>query len=899
MSTEQDTTELLPQSDGVPTVDSPIDPLQTREIENASDSDGSDTTTHEYSPYQSSDEGKHGEGDPEDLFEDDESIKPSTSSDLRSKIDIASTKETGLSRKQEVDEDVAGDDGEGYGASDGEYDGDVDDLAEVIGYEDYGGDDYDDVAEDDDALEEEESVDDQEEESDDANDSDDELIDLDDDEEIKFDENYHPASIPVIIADSTYNSAIPSLTELQAAVREDDEFPFALLDDFQLDLESYMRANLHKQLALMDEISKLLTNNPADFELEQLPDSADVEPPTEIIPIDFKPTAEGRLRCSQKDQTKLYLVELWWVWVETLMPKISEDFLKKFKTVLIDKCKPRHMSEHFVNEPKSGRKLRSPDPLPEVNGYDVKLYELQLIEDNELESDYEPDMNAPIYYKMPAAEHDDTGPEYPEVIVLRNGEEPEIEDTEDEVHGKRRKRSPIELQSPSAKRKRTDSGSKECESPKSQPPPLVLARRRSSQSVRSSASPPVLSPILRTPVKTTETPTKGSEIFLDPNRREPENAKKKERRRDRETERAERKMEKQRRKERRREKSSKALKSVNKIDEEDDELLNRRDEFCDSESVLSISDVEFDLSDDDAESFASDASYSKLRTRLAELQEEAMLTRQFESLGEGDEADQDVGERLHHHAERSTGPSMSAVNITNMEAGAEMPDFDCYSDEFVPPELSVPISVVKETTEDSEPELYDSEGETAPKGQEVDTDYGDDADEINAQLEFNGVILKGEDLAPLVAANIISIESESEVIDWTEGDRVFPTSTANDLDKKFDEEQMDSVSRELLQTQRELAVALFQFRQKSKLMYDYLSEELERQELVNELERAEEKLYDNLECPSEKVNNEDLLESFKVLTNYYSENGLQLESLEEDSPDLVALRNLDISERTF
>ena len=97
-------------------------------------------------------------------------------------------------------------------------------------------------------------------------------------------------------------------------------------------------------------------------------------------------------------------------------------------------------------------------------------------------------------------------------------------------------------------------------------------------------------------------------------------------------------------------------------------------------------------------------------------------------------------------------------------------------------------------------------------------------------------------------------------------------------------------------------------------MYDYLSEELERQELVGELEKAEEKvrtivniqikittfqLYDNLECPSEKANNEDLLESFKILTSYYNENGLQIESLEEDSPDLVALRNLDISERTF
>jgi len=898
MSGEEDAAELLPQSEDAPTVDSPLDPLQTREIENASDSDGSDTTTHEYSPYQSSDEGKgrSADDDPEDLLDEGESVRPSTSNESKAKVDIGSIKETGLPKKK--DEDDGGDEEKAYDASEDEYDGDVDDLADGAEFEDYDGDEYaDDVAEDEDVSEEEESVE-EEEESDDGNDSDEELIDLEDDEEITFDSNYHPTAIPTIIADATYNAAIPSLTELQAAVREDEEFPFALLDDFQLDLESYMRANIHKQLALMDEISKLLTNSPADFEVEQLPDSADVEPPVEIIPIDFKPTADSRLRCSEKDQTKLYLVELWWVWIETLMPKISDDFLKKFKTTLIDKYKPRHMSEYFANEPQSGRRIRSPDPQPEVNGYDVKLYELQLIEDNELESDYEPDTNTPIYYKMPAADHDDTGPEYPEVIVLENGEEPEADDAEDEVHGKRRKRSPIELQSPSAKRKRTDSGSKDFESPRSQPPPLVLARRRSSQSVRSSASPPVLSPILRTPVKT-ETPVKGSEIFLDPHRREPESAKKKEKKKDRETERAERKMEKQRRKERRKEKSSKNLRSVNETDEEEE--VSRRDEFCDSESVLSISDVEFDLSDDDVESLASDASYSKLRNRLAELQEEAIMTRQFETLDcDDEEDDRYVKDYSHHHATHDAEPSVSTAITTNLEIETDMPEFDCYSDEFVPPELTVATSAAKEVAEDSEPELYDSDGgeNISKEIQESDTD-GDDDIEINAQLEFNGVILQGEDLAPLVAANIISIESESEVLDWTEGDRIFPTSTANDLDKRFDEDQMDAVSRELLQTQRELAVALFQFRQKSKLMYDYLSEELERQELVNELEKAEEKLYDNLECPSEKANNEDLLESFKILTSYYNENGLQIESLEEDSPDLIALRNLDISERTF
>lgn len=198
-------------------------------------------------------------------------------------VEIGSTKETGFLRKKEEEEDDGGEDKD-YDTFENEYDGDVDDVGDVAEFEDYDGDDYgDDVPEEEDVSDEEESAD-EEEESEDGNDSDEELVDLEDDEEVTFDSNYHPTSIPVIIADSTYNAAIPSLTELQAAVREDEEFPFALLDDFQLDLESYMRANLHKQLALMDEISKLLTNSPADFEVEQLPDSADVEPPVEIIP---------------------------------------------------------------------------------------------------------------------------------------------------------------------------------------------------------------------------------------------------------------------------------------------------------------------------------------------------------------------------------------------------------------------------------------------------------------------------------------------------------------------------------------------------------------------------------------------------------------------------------------
>lgn len=49
--------------------------------------------------------------------------------------------------------------------------------------------------------------------------------------------------------------------------------------------------------------------------------------------------------CLKKDQNKLYLVELWWAWIEDLMSDISSDYFKKFRNVMIEKLKPKAFSE--------------------------------------------------------------------------------------------------------------------------------------------------------------------------------------------------------------------------------------------------------------------------------------------------------------------------------------------------------------------------------------------------------------------------------------------------------------------------------------------------------------------------------------------------------------------------
>uniref|UniRef100_A0AC34R307 Uncharacterized protein n=1 Tax=Panagrolaimus sp. JU765 TaxID=591449 RepID=A0AC34R307_9BILA len=864
---------------------SPLGPLETREIENATESDDSDTTTHEYSPYVSEVEEEkeiahENEGESEELVLEPQ---PGPSHELPRNFNEMSLSEDVSPIVLENEDETM------------EYDNEqiepsvIEEMTEEADYDDSLDDVYD--AGDEEEIEEEEEVE-YEDEDDDADDEDEgsdteELVDLNDDEEVTFDPNYFPTSIPPLIETDSLKTCLPTLPELQAAIQEGDDFPFALLDDFQLDLENYMRSNLYKQLSIIDEISKLLTNAPAYFEFDQLPSFNGHELPVENIPIEYKPTTESRLRCSEKDQAKLYLVELWWVWVETVMPKITDSFLKSFKANMIDKYKPKHMPEYFVNHPETGLKLTKNDVPLEVNDYDVKLYELQIIEDDELESDYEPDFNLPIFYKMVVNENDETGPEYPEKIVLDDSEEAEYFDDDDQSEGggKKRKRSLIDTNTTgSAKRFRPESlpiSSKDMDSPRTEPPVLTLSRRRSSQSCRSSLSPPVLSPQLpiKTPTKSVDSP-RAVESSPSTSR--------KDKKKETDSEKLEKR--KQRKKSR-----SKNLKSIKEGESTD--FAENREQLSDSESVLSISDVDFDLTDEDDKSCISCNSFTRLRRRLADLSEEAHLAEELSAFGGGGVLEQFAEEHMKDKSRPVEDTNVLQEVVQDDEFNDETPDFEmeCYS-----PETPIPNLPLKTAEEESEPELYDSEQEVVSDGKSTsDSDDEDDLDFSQAKWEFNGIPFTGDDLATLLEGNVVSLQPDLTVVDKTEGKRMFPSTIVPELEAKLDKDELDPISRELLNTQRELAVALFQLRQKSKVMLDFLAQEADRQELVAELDKAEENLFDNLECPAEQADPEKMQEGYQVLTTYYSENGISMENSDDDMVDLLALRHLDINERNF
>lgn len=163
-----------------------------------------------------------------------------------------------------------------------------DDGAEVVYYEEDSEANADEVDEQNKSTTEEESDEfdgDDEYEKNNEEETEDEYLDLEEEENFTFDSNYHPNRIPPLIESGEPKSFMPSIMELRAAIDEEGNFPFVSLDDFQLDLEDYMRSNLYKQLSLVDEISKLLTNTTAEIELQDLHPSAYVEPPTEDIPV--------------------------------------------------------------------------------------------------------------------------------------------------------------------------------------------------------------------------------------------------------------------------------------------------------------------------------------------------------------------------------------------------------------------------------------------------------------------------------------------------------------------------------------------------------------------------------------------------------------------------------------
>lgn len=268
--------------------DSPVGPLETREIENATESDDSDTTTHEYSPYMSEVEEENEIASKEQILEPPPGPNDEISllEGLATIIDVLQTSffpDVGPGTVKNEDEAMECEDNE-QAVQPSVFEEETDEIQYDETLEDAV---YDTCDEEEIEYEEEEQYEDEEADADDEDEGseNDELVDLNDDEEVTFDPDYSPTTIPPLVESDPLKMTLPTLSELQAAIQEGDDFPFALLDDFQLDLENYMRLNLYKQLSIIDEISKLLTNAPAQFDFDQLPNFADEELPVESIPM--------------------------------------------------------------------------------------------------------------------------------------------------------------------------------------------------------------------------------------------------------------------------------------------------------------------------------------------------------------------------------------------------------------------------------------------------------------------------------------------------------------------------------------------------------------------------------------------------------------------------------------
>lgn len=393
--------------------------------------------------------------------------------------------------------------------------------------------------------------------------------------------------------------------------------------------------------------------------------------------------------------------------------------------------------------------------------------------------------------------------EYPEIIIQDDGAV-YVDESDDGEQSKKRKKSINETQSLAKRRKLELSNNSVDSVNDSLPPPLLLNRRRSSQSFRSSASPPLLTPQLtpRTPIKNLETPLTNKEDASVSSRSDNDISPTiEEEKSDRAKARAERKKHKEKRKERRKEKSKNKKLGRESIDEGSSQ--NKREEFCDSESVLSISDVEVDLSltDDEIKSFNTDGSFFNLRKRLAELKKEAQLAEEFEILGEGGVSEQYAEELTHQKVD------LASDDVTKISGKYKIiaPSSDIETE--VPPtpvrkaSYKVIVPGTDDEVEDSEPELYSTNVEpTISNNKEAEDLSTYRLTTGRSKLEFQGVEIDGEELEKLACANILDIGQKGEIIDLTESDQLLPGCILGELNSKFNNDELVRKSHHHLNT---------------------------------------------------------------------------------------------------
>uniref|UniRef100_A0A914PEW1 Uncharacterized protein n=1 Tax=Panagrolaimus davidi TaxID=227884 RepID=A0A914PEW1_9BILA len=628
-------------------------------------------------------------------------------------------------------------------------------------------------------------------ESNDEEDEDDngefELADDDDDEEDENFVGYFPSNIPHLLEEPMNDVYTPIWKNFKSIIEEsaakgsnsstenDTDSKAYDMSELQLNIETLFKANLFKQLSVIDELSKLLTGNCAIIGAEtKIPDIG--ESIKEELPAVYNKISEHLIPCSQKDQNNLFLIELWWTWLEDLMPECSPEFIKKFKTLTVEKLRVKSIVDTFEN-----LTVQSTERATELRQLGTKIYDLQTLEDDELPSDYEPD-NGPVYYRKQ---------------TVGNGEKNESESEETPLQQSRKRKNTISESPTPAKRLRADSNSKDSEA-SHLPQTLTLSRRISTLSYRSSMSPPILSPnfgskinssIPQTPIKETSSLFSSPSAFMRAEER-------------RQIEEGNPKLKRQNRM-----KFKNASicfkyphtgeKEIPNEDEEDPAVW--QGDGCDSDSILSGLKMKFPLI------------HSNSGQRLSTLKKKLESISQRRGTASDDESDaaepiirKKVVEKLRppkiQYTDKRISPERPTTSEDEEEQGISGDDLEEYG-EF-------------------ESEENTSEEET----------FDHDQIFIHNGMEFTGPILK-----KLIKAGILAIEENGTITDTTEDEHLMGAKKQD-----FSQiNEMDDISKEIALIQNQLTHAVRQTQQQSKIMFDNVAFEAERRQCLKQIIQVE------------------------------------------------------------
>uniref|UniRef100_A0A914Y5Y4 Uncharacterized protein n=1 Tax=Panagrolaimus superbus TaxID=310955 RepID=A0A914Y5Y4_9BILA len=633
----------------------------------------------------------------------------------------------------------------------------------------------------------------------------------------------------IIEESTTKNLKSPTENELNSKTYD--------MSELQLNIETLFKANLFKQLSVIDELSKLLTGNCAIIGAEtKIPEIE--ESIKEELPAVYNKISDHLIPCSQKDQNKLYLVELWWAWLEDLMPECSSELLKRFKAFAVEKMRPKSIIDAFENL--AGQ---SSDRAIELRQLGTKIYDLQTLEDNELPANYEPD-TGPIYYRR-------------QTMGKESGDEFGAESEESPVQLSRKRRNSISESPTPVKRLRADSNSKEYEIPQLSHT-ISLSRRISTLSHRSSMSPPIISPSIGSKASVPQTPNKDtSSLFSSPLAF----------------------MEKKRQ----REEANPNLKRKNTMkfknasicfkyphtgekeipnEEEEENPAVWQGDGCDSDSILSGLKIKFPLI------------HSHSGQRLSTLKKK--LERISQRRGTASDDDSEV----------------EPIRKKVVEKKKKPPKIQ-YIDKRLLPEH--PTTSEEEDEEEEEKGISGDDLEEYSEFESQENSSEEDIFDHDQVFVHNGVEFEGPILKKLIKAGVLEVEENGAITDATEDEHLFGAKK-----QSFSQiTEMDDISKEIALIQNQLTHTVRQAQQQSKIIFDNLAFESERRQCLKQIIQVETTLCDNLEGPVSDTNPETLAESFKQLSMIYDSHGIVIDKLEDFDIEHIAIRALNLNERFY